>query len=470
MNKRTLLTNESLLYLLALLLALFLRLLNLGAAPLTENEAALALQAHRLARPVSGTAGVMANGVENAPAAAAVQPVSVLNPAYVTLTAATFALFGANEFTARLWPSLAGAALALAPFLLRRRTGRKAGLIAAFGLAADPGLVTISRQAGGPMLAVALVLLALALWLAGRPRPAGGLAGLALLAGPTAWHGLLALGLAWGLLRLLAKRSPSGTAGPASVHALPAPAMPADAPARGLTGVWQRQPPGVRQALSAGGLVFLLAGSALLQHPQGLAEGLYGLPAYLLSWAQPGETNPAALQLPLQLLIFQPFALIFSLVGLGRWLVRRKQGQRRSPGEQAAPWLWSSLAFSLLLSMLYPARTPADLAWTLVFAWGAAALALAPLLRFTRPHPISGLQAGLVVVLAALLWIWLAGSELLAPLDSANWWLVRPAIVVGILALALLTSALIALGWSWEISRDGLVWGLIAACGVYAVS
>ena len=93
MNKSQKLTLEIVLYSLAFLLALFLRLLNLGAAPLSDQEAGWALQALQIARPETAAAS-QGSGAQ---------------PAYVILTGLTFIFLGANDFLARFWPALAGA-------------------------------------------------------------------------------------------------------------------------------------------------------------------------------------------------------------------------------------------------------------------------------------------------------------------------------------------------------------------------
>ena len=178
MKNRTL-TLEHALYALALLLALGLHFLHLGRLPLSDSEAGWALQAMQVAdgaRPVVGA-----------------------NPAYVHLTAALFFVFDATNFLARFWPALAGSLLVLGAWILRGRLGRVPALILAFGLALDPGLAALSRQAGGPMLAIAGIVFTILLWLDGRRSAAGAAAGLTILAGPSLWFGLLGIGLAWAL-------------------------------------------------------------------------------------------------------------------------------------------------------------------------------------------------------------------------------------------------------------------------------
>lgn len=135
------------LFLAAVLLAICLRFLNLGQAPLSETEAGWALQALEAAKPL-GFASQVVIGPQ---------------PAYVFLTALLFRLFGVTNFMARFLPALAGVALVFVPFLMRERITRRAAIIAAFGLALDPGLTAVARQAGGPMLALGFGLAALAL-------------------------------------------------------------------------------------------------------------------------------------------------------------------------------------------------------------------------------------------------------------------------------------------------------------------
>ncbi|HEX2980237.1 MAG TPA: hypothetical protein VHO48_08225, partial [Anaerolineaceae bacterium] len=138
------LTRETMLYAAAFGLALFLRLLLLGYAPLNDGEAGWALQALGLVHEHGALIGPQAG--------------------YITWTGALFDFFGSSNFVARLLPALAGSALTLAPLLLRRTIGRKPALVLAFALALDAGLLSISRQADGTMLAIGAAGFALAAW------------------------------------------------------------------------------------------------------------------------------------------------------------------------------------------------------------------------------------------------------------------------------------------------------------------
>jgi hypothetical protein len=425
-------TIETVLYILAFLLALGLRLLNLGQAPLSDGEAAWALQALQVARP---EAAVFTPSPQ---------------PAYIFLTGATFSVFGASEFWARFWPALAGALLVWAAFFFRHSLGRKTAVILAFGLAVDPGLVTVSRQAGGPMLALSFSVLALALWHDRRPAWAGLMGGLALLSGPAFWAGALGLGLAWLLHRALRRSAtPPGEVFDESEQPSPFPTRP---------------------ELTRGLVVFLATvlsvGTYLFRYPHGLAAALASLTTYLEGWTTPSGVSP--LTLAAALVIFQPLALIFALVSLGRWLVRRYRSEITGAYPLLFPLLW--LLTSLLLTLLYPARQVSDLVWVLVPLWALGADGLAEYLPDQKPHILSWLQAGLVLVLAALFWNTLIATSQIVPQSEIPWQVIQLGILLGIVLLGALTTALVALGWSWEISRDGLVWGLAAALLVYSTS
>ena len=117
MNK---IRTEQMLYLVVFLLALGIRMLNLGDAALSDFEASLALQSLGL---------VAGENLNLGP-----------QPGYVFPTTIFFSLLGASNFMARLWPALAGSLIVLAPYAFRDRLGQKAAMIVAVGLSLDPGM------------------------------------------------------------------------------------------------------------------------------------------------------------------------------------------------------------------------------------------------------------------------------------------------------------------------------------------
>lgn len=453
------LSTEHLLYLAALALAVFARLVNLETAPLSDFEASAALQAWQVAVEPDVSLPLSAN------------------PGYILLTALLFKVFGSSNLLARLLPVLAGSALVLAPWFFRNRLGRLPAVVLAFGLALDPGLVSQSRLAGGPLPALALTLLALALVQPPEPSrlrwaAAGALAGLALLSGPAVFHGVVILGLSAGLaavLRITSHQDDERGAGRSG-------------------GVF---------ALAAMAASVLLGGTLLFLHPAGLSAWLGALPEYLAGWLPaPAGSAPVgdpALRVPvlLQLLIlasYQPLALVFGLVGL----------VRRSLNSLIGLWL----AAALLIVLLYPARQVGDLIWVLVPLWALAAQVvaqtLAEIFPLSTPFSVSesgaasanaaaregeagefelarqgkfaltGIalsQAVLVAVLFGLLWLNLAG--LAKTLIDAQAAMLRYGVMAGVLLLAGLTTMLVGLGWSWQQARLGAKLGLLVSLGIY---
>jgi hypothetical protein len=442
--RQTKINTVSLLMISALLIGFLVRFLNLGAAQLSDAEASWALQAIE-----ASTAGGIKSLVDIGP-----------QPAYVFLTAWTFDLFGATNFTARFWPSLAGTLLVSFPFLLQRRIGRIAALIAAFGLAIDPGLATVSRQAGGPMIAASLMVLALVLWVDRRMILAGIAFGLALLSGPQLYTGMIAIGIALLVIR--------GWYHPASLPEIsqenemldPAPRPSLAQPAR----FWSN--PEQRLFLVAAGVAILILGTSYFRFPQGLAAWFESLAVYLQGWSSAGEVKPA--EILFSLIVYQPFALLFGIAGFVRWLIKRN----KLPEGVITTFLAALLGLlsALILIGVYPGRQVADLVWVLAPLWLLAGIELRGILPEETVNPVSFLHAGLILILAALFWVTLVSTGNLAPTESITPGTIRIALLVGIFALGSLTTILIALGWNYETSRLGTLWGLAAVAAVYSIS
>ncbi len=429
MNVRNL-SYEHALILLAFLFAMGLRFFNLGAAPLSDTEAGWALQALQAAKDaVPGETLILGP-----------------QPAYILLTSALFSLLSSTNFLARFWPALAGSLMALLPFffsadLRRMGVGRFTGIIFAIGIALDPGLVALSRQAGGPILAVAFLLFGIGLWQSGKPVLSGISLGFALLSGPPVLTGIVSLAFAYTLSRWLGSRS-----GPNAYQDEAWIPDKTTAP----------QKSGLQVLLAICGTI-LLAGTMFFRFPEGLAAWIDTLPAYLHGWVSHGGVP--ALRVLAALLVYQPFALIFAVVGILYNLLNGRLGERRYAA------ILSFAIFALLLILVYPSRQVEDLAWVLAPVWALAAIKLSDYLSLPENPLIAFGQAALVVVLLALFWLTLAGLARTVP--GAEELGARLGIMIGIIALGGLTSVLISLGWSWETARNGLVWGASIAFGAF---
>jgi len=408
---------EPVLYGLAFILALTIRVIKLGALPLTDAEARWALQALGVAQ---GT-----------------QPALGSQPAYILLTSVLFYGLGAGtNFLARLVPALTGSAIVLVPGLFTHRLKPRASVILAFLLALDPGLVALSRQAGSSVLAVTFSLLAWGFWENRRAAWAGIFAGLALLSGPVLWAGLLGLALTWAIGQALyIRRSP--TTSPEGIH---------PAPGAWSTALW----------FAVGTIV--VAGTLFFLAPNGLGAWASALPDYVAGWFTPSGI-PIGLML-FSLIAYQPLGVLLALVAAARGL---RKGSRRIMRLS----LW--LLVALFVALFYPARQISDLAWMLIPLWSLSALELARDLsvRSDERREVLGVVA-LTVLILAFVWINFLGLlQTSAPSPDAT---LRTWLLFGSFFLLFISLMLVAVGWSIRSALLGAIWGLTAALGIYSFS
>jgi hypothetical protein len=411
--------REGWLYGLAFLLALTLRVINLGGWPLTDLEAAPALQALHLAQGLKPDLGPQ--------------------PAYILLTAPLFFGFGGGtNFLARLVPALAGSFLVFLPFLFRHRIASRPAIVLAFFLALDPGLLALSRQAGSSILAITFALYAWACWEHEQPRLAGLFGGLALLGGTSIWMGLLAVGLAWAISQGLDSRREKDQGAQITDRRSP------------VTDHW-------KPALISLLLTLLFIGTLFFLAPNGLSAALASLPAFLTGWVKSSDV-PAA-RLAASLFFYQPLVTLLALGALVR-------GWRQDDRVALRLSLWMLVA--ILLAVFYPAHQVTDLGWALVPLCALAALELA---RHIDIQPEEWVEVGGVTLLTALILIfaWLDLATLLwqfVPSPEAS---VRVGLFFGSLILLAVSLVLVAFGWSVRAAQRGGMWGAVIALGLYSL-
>ncbi len=426
-------TLELALYSLAFALALIFRFYQLGAAPLSDGESALALQAFSLAHGGSVTLGAQ--------------------PGYILLTSLLFMIIRDSNFLARFIPAFAGSLAIWLPYFFRRWMSdsdglRRAGIVMAFGLAIDPGLVSISRQVGSPMPAIAFTLLALASLYNRRMIWLGIFTALALLSGPAFLQGLLILALSWGLYRLLARNREESHIEEPELKTQP-----------------DEQPhQSYRVSIIAFLLTLLFAGTLLLRAPQGLAGLADTLSAYLDTWRT--ASGVPILRLPTSLLVYQLIMVIFALAAAVRvWLVHKGDDQG-SRWVLAGMSLWALVA--VILPVIYPGRQVGDLAWALIPLWALAASELSRSFVFEDDrvtHLISAGLAGLLCIFGVIGWFNLLsiGSSFA---DVRIYWV----IIIGALLLGLVAVLLVIAGWSFRAARLGVVWSLCVLLGLFLIA
>jgi hypothetical protein len=421
-------------YFLAFALALFIRLLRLGELPLGDVEAAWAMRALDVSRGLNPVLGVQ--------------------PAYVNLTGLAFFLFQASNFTARLVPALFGAFLCLLPFKFRDILGSKPAFVMAFLLALDPGFLATSRLAGSPILAVTTFLLAWSAWRSRNYPVAGVWVGIALLSGPSLWAGLLGLVLASGLQRVLPVSNEDEDYAADGDQVSIELANPGRAIPDGKT--WMSL---VAYALGS----YVLVGSLFLLVSGGLGSGLAAIPAYFSSWFAPINENLTSIpvtQLLLALLGYESPLLAVGVVALVRGIIVRD-------GRVMRLGLW--LITALVLTFANPSRQVMDLIWVLIPMIGLAAVEIS--------HHLSSAEEGTwetygmaIFTSSILIFMMLNFAAIaLVPMDPAalqlRWW-----ILVGSLALLIISIAMVGFGWSPSIALQGSAWGTLIVLFVLMLS
>ena len=434
------LTGEKALYIGLALLALVLRLIALGAYPLSDAEAGQALPAWRVlqAQP-AGQAGY--------------------SPLIVTLDLVSFLLLGGSELAARLGPALLGVLLVLLPVGLRRHLGRTGALAASALFALSPTALYFSRTVGGDIGAAAgglALVVGLFNWLDSQtpnsPLPEGGEAGVR--GTPT-----LNLYLAAGGLALMLTASPSAYSILALLLVFLALAMVVGggdyaAPVRdGLAALRTR-------AVAWGNLGLALAvgwtavASSLLFNWDGVAAAADLLTVWFLGFT-PGMAAGGAYPAVFLLSLYEPLILLVGLFGLSAALMRR-----RLIDLFLGWWFFGSIVLDLLRS----GRTDGEMLVSLVPLALLAGLGLGMLWDSLLALSGRGNEArrqGVVMVAAIGLIIGaFAYVELMKYTREGSWLFVLSLAAVGLFI------GLVALFWVWEEGRYALQGAALVAVAV----
>jgi hypothetical protein len=416
--------HEGWLYALAFLLALGLRLIQLGAMPLTDVEATPALQALHI------TQGL--------------KPALSPHPFYILSTSILFFAYGGGtNFLARFIPALTGSILVFAPLLFAERIKPRPGLILAFFIALDPGLVALSRQAASPIFAITFLLLASGFFYKNRPRLAGVFAALALLSGPSIWIGILGLAITWAIHQGIQSRRPTE------------PALDSSTTDYQKSNVGYRNL--VREAFIPFISTFIIAGTLFFTVPNGLSAALASIPAFIRRWMSVSDFPPGRFFFSLS--VYQALGVLLALLAVFR-------GWRTAGRRIISLSVWFLVA--LLLAVFIPSRQISDLAWALIPLWAMAALELT---RYVDVFPEERIEVAGVIFLTVFIWIfaWLDFSSMVwLPIGSSEF-IMRFWLLIGALVLIVLSLLLVAAGWSIRVARIGGVLGLTITLGIFGL-
>jgi hypothetical protein len=419
------LKNEGWLYWLAFLLALGFRFIQLGASPLNDSEANLALQALHIAQGKS--------------------PLLDSQPAYILFTSILFAIIESTNFMARFVPALIGSTLVFVPYFFREKINLRPALILSFLFAFDPGLVALSRQGSGTILTVTFLLFTWGMWINRRAIPAGIFAGLALLSGISLWAGILALALT----RLFTQGMQSRNTDDQSP----------------ITDNLETPKTELRLTLTALVITLLFGGTLFFLSPNGLSAWLSSLPEYLSGWVSPSVMTPG--RMLLVFLVYEPLGIFIGALSIIRGLRTKSELINRLS-------LW--LAVSLLLGIFY--RQAAELVWVIIPLLALTALELS---RSINIRPEERVEVGVVVmaVLILLIYIWFNISNI-----AVNPYAQIPAvmpifgevqnprylILYGASAILIVCILMVGFGWSPRTARLGTAWSFTIFLGMYSLA
>lgn len=413
------LTVEAGVYVLLLVLGAFVRFYSLGAQPLQEGEARLALDAWRFYE--GGAAQIRGH-----------------SPLLFHAGALSYVLFGTRDFVIRLLPALAGTSLVGLPYLLRPQLGRRGALAASALLALSPSFVFFSRQANGDIvLAAALLALVSALFGYARRDDASKLyilsatLAIAVLASGATLAALLVLAGFW-----LAPLVYSRLTGKTASYSLQQ---------------WLSERPHRATALRALGLfaaLTVLMATGLLVNLHGLQATLDLFSGWLARFAPVADPLPWHYYLSL-LLVYELPILVFGLAGAS-YLWRR---------DTFSTFLICWLGVGLLLYSLMGNKPPSGVLLILLPLTLLAGRAIADLLYLVREGEQWAWTRLLVLICLPALFHLLtqlaAFSDPIDPGDPRN--LMLALLSVFFISCLVLTVGLLALDWRSAVRSGGLV-------------
>jgi hypothetical protein len=420
-------TLEQFLYIGIFLIGFCVRIWGLGAQPLSDNEARWALLAFDLAK---GNPVALGSQV-----------------GYSLLTGLLFWIIQGSDFLARLWPALTGSLLIVSPYFYRRMIGSKVALIIAFGFALDPILIYSSRTVASSLPTITFGIFIIGCLINRYWSLAGLFAGLFLLSGISAVQGIALLvltGLIYWVIEIKNGRQL-------------------------IILDWARKElgankPGLQKASIILLLVLLTLGTLFFLFPEGLSAIFSQVTEYLAQFGQ--SQSVPYLRILLALWIYQPILCLFSLIGLSRHLIAGLD----DPAHKDIYRLWM-LYFILALVFIgiKPGRDMFDLVWISMPLWLWASLEISK--SFTAQEKPVMVSLFLAIVLLIIMGVfWLQISSLSQTLGIVKLDYLELATFAALICLAALSIWLVATGWSMEIARLGVRWGVLLGLGIYVLA
>jgi hypothetical protein len=407
-------TYEQALYLGVFFLGVILRFVKLNALPLSDLEAANALQVF--------------TAVKGGPL------ISSPQAGYLGFTSILFFLFGSSDWLSRLIPAIAGSLLILAPLLFRGKIGRIPAIVVSLLLAIDPFLLPLSRQAEGSILAICGGVFSLGFYLNRKMTLSGICFGLALMGGPLFWYLAVIAGCVAGWDWLLKRRQNS-------------PSTESDNEKSELSGGmdskrWKNW------GMSAG-LTVILIGTVFLTMP-GAASGLFaGFSTFITGLA--AEKRTEVLQMFIGWFTYSPFLWLAGLAGLV-WSLKN--------GDEFDGYLRRIFLVAIVFLLVYPARRVVDSALISIPLAVFAARGIVSIIRIDLEDRwmVFGQAVLAATLIVSAIFSYIALFQVMQGNADQNSHIAR---LIAVLLLILLSLLLVGWGWSVRTSLTGLFMGVL---------
>jgi hypothetical protein len=420
-------TLEQSLYISIFLLGFCIRIWGLGAQPLSDNEARWALSAYDLAKGNSVAIGSQVG--------------------YSLFTGLLFWIIQGNNFLARFWPALTGSLLILSPYLFRKIIGRNVALIMAVGFALDPILIYSSRMIGSSLPSITFGIFIIGCLINRCWSLAGLFAGLYLLSGTSAAQGLTLLiltGMIYWIIEVKNKKQ----------------LILLDRVRLEL----RENKPGLQKSGMILLIVLLALGTLFFLFPEGLSAILSQVTEFI---AQFGKTRSIPyLRILLSLMIYQPILGLFGLIGMARYLLTGLE----SPSHKGYYQLWILFYISIIaLIAVKPGRDMFDLVWISVPFWLWASMEISKsFTAYEKPVMVSIFLALILFIVAGVFWLQITSLNRKLGIVTPSY--LELATFAALICLVVLSIWLVASGWSMQVARLGVQWGVLLILGVYVLA
>ena len=414
--------NVLLLLLFAFALAFFLRVISLGLSTLSDSEASIAFS--------SFNAYTNPRYIDNS------------FPGFTNINRILFLVFDKMDFIARLLTAIIGSGFVFLPLFFKKQLKVKVIAILGIVFALEPVLVAQSRILGSAIWGILFLLIAIGSFINNRPILSGVSFGLALLGGSSIWFAILGLGLSL-LWTILAKKPHEKGEGLISFQK----------PTRNFWISWS----------VAFGVCLFVFGTAFFTHPEALSGISQGIIAFIKSWTV--RFDPLSWQrlgrFLISIPIYQPIILLFGITGFVLGII-----QKNPLLNFAGRWF----LVSVFILVINPEKEIAFLAILTIPLCISASWMMGEIFQIPNENRKAVvIKAAFVVVLCGFIWlnaVWIIKNGGNAAPDFT----VRLLAIIGGIVMIILVTLLIGWGWSWQIAKTGLIWGLLMVLIIYNIN